>query len=158
MALQKGIGKLVSVIRNKFILRLLGSREVSRKLYEEFIQFVGTATILFGIAISAMGLYGLASGVGVTFAVGGAISFSTFLGGIIASFVGLLLLFEGLALIYVNFKPPRLIILSVVLGFLSLNVPAILIGVGYSLAGGVVAIVFGYCWLVTLFAWLLRGE
>jgi hypothetical protein len=158
MALQRGIGKLVSAIRNKLIVKFLGSVEASRQLYEKLIQFVGTATILLGIVISAIGLYGLSSGIGVTLAVGRMISLAASLGGIITSFVGLLLLLEGIALVYVSLKLPRLVILSVILGFLSLNIPAILIGVGYSLAAGIAGIVFGYCWLVTIFVWLLRGE
>jgi hypothetical protein len=159
MALQRGIGKLVLTIRDKFVLRLLGAMQVSRKLYEELIQSVGTLTIFFGMVISAMGLYGFVSGGGITFAVsGGVISLPTFLASVLTSLAGILLLVEGIALIYVSFKPPRLIILSVVFGFFALNIPAILIGMGYSLAAGIAAIVFGYCWLVTVFVWLLRGE
>ncbi len=158
MALQKGIGKLVSALRNKFIIKLLGSVEASRRLYEILVQFVGTVTILLGVVISAIGLYGLASGTGITFAVSGVISFSASLGSVITSFVGLLLLLEGIAIVYTSLKLPRLIIFSVILGFLSLNIPAVLIGAGYSLAAGIAAIVFGYCWLVTIFVWLLRGE
>ncbi|MEM2518548.1 MAG: hypothetical protein QXO49_06320, partial [Candidatus Bathyarchaeia archaeon] len=88
----------------------------------------------------------------------GTISFDPVLSGLLTTIVGVLLTFEGIILMRVSLQVSRLIVFSIILGYCALNVPAILLGLNYSLAAGVAAIIFGYLWLITILAWLQRGE
>ncbi|MGQ9624171.1 MAG: hypothetical protein ACUVUF_04305 [Candidatus Bathycorpusculaceae bacterium] len=155
----------ISKIRGKSISRLPGylkkiSKTISsRNLYVNSIQAGGGLSILLGTLISALGFHGLATGKGVTFAVtGGAISIDPILAGMLITLAGILLTFEGVALLKINIETSRLVVSLIVLGYCALNVPAILLGLGYSLFAGIFAIVFGYLWLVMVLAWLQRGE
>ncbi|MEM1551499.1 MAG: hypothetical protein QXH03_02370 [Candidatus Bathyarchaeia archaeon] len=132
---------------------------LSRSTYLNLIQAGIGLSILFGTAVSALGFYGLATGKGIVFTVGaGTISFDPVLSGLLTTIVGVLLTFEGIILMRVSLQVSRLIVFSIILGYCALNVPAILLGLNYSLAAGVAAIIFGYLWLITILAWLQRGE
>lgn len=132
---------------------------ISRNTYLNFIQAGVGLSIFLGVVSSALGWYGLATGKGIVFTVGaGTISFDPVLSGLLTVVVGVMLTFEGIALIRTILQVSRLIIFSIVLGYCSLNIPAILLGLNYSLAAGVSAIIFGYLWLITILAWLRRGE
>jgi len=76
----------------------------------------------------------------------------------LTTIAGVMLTFEGILLIRFSLQISRLIIFSIILGYFTLNVPAILLGLSYSLAAGIAAIIFGYLWLITVLAWLQRGE
>jgi hypothetical protein len=116
-------------------------------------------SILLGTALSALGFYGLATGRGIVFTVGaGTISFDPFLSGLLTIVTGVLLTFEGIALMRISLQVSRLIIFSIILGYCTINIPAILLGLNYSLAAGIAAMIFGYLWLITILAWLQRGE
>ncbi|MEM3725900.1 MAG: hypothetical protein QXZ02_06225 [Candidatus Bathyarchaeia archaeon] len=155
----------ISKIRSKSILQLpsyfkkLSKNISSKNLYLSSIQAGGILSILLGILFSALGFFGLATGKGITFAVAsGTISIDPILASITSSIAGIILTFEGIALLKVNFEISRLIIFSIVSGYCTLNVPAILLGLNYGLFAGIFAIVFGYLWLVAILAWLQRGE
>ncbi|MDI6846733.1 MAG: hypothetical protein QMD23_01155 [Candidatus Bathyarchaeia archaeon] len=131
----------------------------SRSSYLNAMQALVSLSIVLGTLISALGFYGLASGKGITFAVtDGTINIDPALAGMLISLAGILLTFEGVALVKVSLETSQLIIFSIVLGYCTLNIPAILLGVGHSLLAGILAIIFGYFWLITVFAWLQRGE
>jgi hypothetical protein len=154
----KARGKSISQLPKYFKKKILKTTS-PRNLYFNSIQASAGLSILLGTLINALGFYGLASGKGITFAVtGGIISIDPVLAGILISLAGLLLTIEGVALVKISIEASRLIIFSIVLGYCSLNVPAILLGLGQSLLAGIFAIVFGYLWLVTVLAWLQRGE
>lgn len=131
----------------------------SRSTYLNLIQAGIGLSILLGTAVSALGFYGLATGKGIVFTVGaGTISFDPVLSGLLTTIAGVLLTFEGIALMRISLQVSRLIVFSIILGYCALNVPAILLGLNYSLAAGIAAIIFGYLWLITILAWLQRGE
>lgn len=130
-----------------------------RSTYLNLIQGGVSLSILLGTVSSALGLYGLATGKGIAFTVEhGKISFDPVLSGLLTTVVGVMLTFEGIALMRASLQVSRLIVFSIILGYCVLNIPAILLGLNYSLAAGVAAIIFGYLWLVTIVAWLQRGE
>jgi hypothetical protein len=132
---------------------------LSKSTYLNLIQAGIGLSILLGTALSALGFYGLATGRGIVFTVGaGTISFDPVLSGLLTIIVGVLLTFEGLALIRISLQVSRLIIFSIILGYCALNIPAILLGLNYSLAAGIAAMIFGYLWLITILSWLQRGE
>jgi len=132
---------------------------LSRSTYLNLIQGGIGLSILLGTALSALGFYGLATGRGIVFTVGaGTISFDPFLSGLLTIVTGVLLTFEGIALMRISLQVSRLIIFSIILGYCALNIPAILLGLNYSLAAGIAAMIFGYLWLITILAWLQRGE
>jgi hypothetical protein len=131
----------------------------SRSTYSNLIQAGVGISIVLGTVFSALGLYGLATGKGIVFAVGaGTMSFDPFLSALLTTIAGIMLTFEGTALMRVSLQASRLIIFSIILGYFTINIPAILLGLNYSLASGVSAIIFGYLWLITILAWLQRGE
>lgn len=131
----------------------------SRSTYINLIQAGAGISILLGAVLSALGLYGLATGKGIVFSVGpGTISFDPFLSGLLTTIAGIMLTFEGIALMRVSLQISRLIISSIILGYCTLIIPAILLGLSYGLAAGISAMIFGYLWLVTILAWLQRGE
>jgi len=130
-----------------------------RGTYLNLIQGGIGLSILLGTALSALGFYGLATGRGIVFTVGaGTISFDPFLSCLLTIVAGVLLTFEGIALMRISLQVSRLIIFSIILGYCALNIPAILLGLNYSLAAGIAAMIFGYLWLITILAWLQRGE
>ena len=132
---------------------------LSRSTYINFIQAGIGLSILLGTVISALGFYGLATGKGIVFSVGtGTISFDPIVSGLLTTITGVVLMFEGMALMKASLQVSRLIIFSMILGYCTINIPAILLGLDYSLAAGVAAIIFGYLWLITILAWLQRGE
>jgi hypothetical protein len=132
---------------------------LSRSTYLNLIQGGIGLSILLGTALSALGFYGLATGRGIVFTVGaGTISFDPFLSGLLTIVTGVLLTFEGIALMRISLQVSRLIIFSIILGYCTINIPAILLGLNYSLAAGIAAMIFGYLWLITILAWLQRGE
>ena len=132
---------------------------LSKSTYLNLIQAGIGLSILLGTALSALGFYGLATGRGIVFTVGaGTISFDPVLSGLLTIIVGVLLTFEGLALIRISLQVSRLIIFSIILGYCALNIPAILLGLNYSLAASIAAMIFGYLWLITILSWLQRGE
>ena len=132
---------------------------LSRSTYINLIQAGAGISILLGSVSSALGLYGLATGKGIVFTVGpGTISFDPLLSSMLTTVAGVMLTFEGILLIRFSLQISRLIIFSIILGYFTLNVPAILLGLSYSLAAGIAAIIFGYLWLITVLAWLQRGE
>lgn len=164
-SLKKYVETFLSKMRNKSISQLHGyfkkifRTASSRNWYLNAMQAGAGLSILLGTLISALGFYGLAFGKGITFAVtGGTISIDPVFAGILTSLVGVLLTFEGIALVKISMETSRLIIFSIVLGYCTLNIPAILLGFGHSLLAGVFALIFGYLWLVTVLAWLQRGE
>jgi len=130
-----------------------------RGTYLNLIQGGIGLSILLGTALSALGFYGLATGRGIVFTVGaGTISFDPFLSGLLTIVAGVLLTFEGIALMRISLQVSRLIIFSIILGYCTLNIPAILLGLNYSLAAGIAAMIFGYLLLITILSWLQRGE
>ncbi len=132
---------------------------LSRSTYINLIQAGIGVSILLGTVISALGFYGLATGKGIVFSAGaGTISFDPIISGLLTTIAGVMLTFEGIALMKANLQVSRLIVFSITLGYCTLNIPAILIGLDYSLAAGIASIIFGYLWLVTILAWLQRGE
>jgi hypothetical protein len=140
-------------------LKKIKKTSFSRSTYSNLIQAGVGISILLGTVFSALGLYGLATGKGIVFTVGaGTISFDPFLSALLTTIVGIMLTFEGTALMRVSLQSSRLIIFSIILGYFTINIPAILLGLNYSLAAGVSAIIFGYLWLITILAWLQRGE
>ncbi|MEM3054912.1 MAG: hypothetical protein QXM52_04325 [Candidatus Bathyarchaeia archaeon] len=132
---------------------------LSRSTYINLIQAGIGLSIVLGTAISALGFYGLATGKGIVFSAGaGTISFDPIVSGLLTTIAGVMLTFEGIALMKANIEVSRLIIFSIILGYCTLNIPAILLGLDHSLAAGIAAIIFGYLWLITILAWLQRGE
>ncbi len=132
---------------------------LSRSTYLNLIQAGIGLSILLGTALSALGFFGLATGRGIVFTVGaGTISFDPVLSGLLTIIVGALLTFEGIALMRISLQVSRLTVFSIILGYCALNIPAILLGLNHSLAAGIAAIIFGYLWLITILAWLQRGE
>jgi hypothetical protein len=149
----KGLGaKLVKFKRIKKV-------SLSKTTYLNLIQAGVGISILLGTVFSALGLYGLATGKGIAFTVGaGTVSLDPLLSALLTTITGIMLTFEGTALLRVSLQASRLIVFSITLGYLTINIPAILLGLNYSLAAGVSAIIFGYLWLITVIAWLQRGE
>jgi hypothetical protein len=149
----KGLGaKLAKFKRIKKV-------SLSKTTYLNLIQAGVGISILLGTVFSALGLYGLATGKGIAFTVGaGTVSLDPLLSALLTTITGIMLTFEGVALLRVSLQASRLIIFSITLGYLTINIPAILLGLNYSLAAGVSAIIFGYLWLITVIAWLQRGE
>lgn len=144
---------------------------ISRSVYLNLIQAGIGVSIFLGVVSSALGWYGLATGKGIIFTVEpgpisidpstvktGPISIDPVLSSLLTVVIGSMLTFEGIFLTRAILRVPRLTIFSIVLGYCSLNIPAILLGLNYSLAAGISAIIFGYLWLVTVLAWLQRGE
>jgi len=121
-------------------------------LSKTLMKLGGVAAILFGVVFALAGAYGLAGGTVTLF---GVEVVSAQEGGLIFSIVGIILLLGGIAMTYVGFKPSRLNILSMALGLCSLVIPVTLFAVGHNLVGGIVALVFGYLFLATIFKWLL---
>jgi len=74
--------------------------------------------------------------------------------GLVFLIVGLVALVGGIALCYVGFKLKRLNVACLILGSCGLIIPQIILGMGYDMAAGIVAIGIGYPWLATLFLWL----
>ena len=122
-------------------------------LSKTLMKLGGVAAILFGVVFTLAGAYGL-TGETVTLALGVEVV-SAQEGGQIFSIVGYMMLLGGIAMTYVGFKPSRLNILSMVLGLCSLVIPVTLFAMGHNLVGGIVALVFGYLFLATVFKWLL---
>jgi len=150
-------GKSISQLPNYF--KKLSKTVSSKNLYLNSIQAGGGLSIFLGTLFSALGFFGLATGKGITFTVAsGTINVDPILASIISSITGIILTFEGIALLKTSLEISRLIVLSMISGYCALNVPAILLGLGYNLFAGIFAIVFGYIWLVTVVAWLQRGE
>lgn len=160
--MKRYIENFLSKLRGLSILQLpkyFRKITLSRRSYLNAMQVGASLSIVLGTLVSALGFYGLASGKGITFAVSdGTMSIDPFLSGVLVALAGILLTFEGIALVKVNLETSQLIIFSIVLGYCTLNIPAILLGFGHSLLAGIFAIIFGYLWLVTILAWLQRGE
>lgn len=131
----------------------------STKVYFATIQFFAGTSILLGTILSAISFHGLAKGKGLPLTFGSeTISLDPLLAGFLFEVAGILLTFEGIMIIKTIFKISQLNVTSIFLGFCCLNIPAIFIGFGYTLAAGVSAVVFGFLWLITVLAWLQRGE
>lgn len=165
MAMKERLENIISKLKGKRalkqfkIIKKISQTILSAKVYSNTIQFFGGLSLFLGIILSALGFYGLATEKGILFEVGrGTISFDPTLAGVLSVLIGILLTVEGIMVLRVNFKISRLAIISLILGFCSLNVPAIFLGIGYSLVAGVFAIIFGYLWLITVLVWLQRGE
>lgn len=132
---------------------------LSEKVHLATIQFFAGLSVLLGSIISMLSFYGLATGKGLTFTVGyGTINLNPFLAGFLLEIAGILLTFEGIMVLKTMFRISELAIVSIFFGFCSINVPAIFLGFGYSLVAGVFALIFGFLWLITVLAWLQRGE
>jgi hypothetical protein len=71
--------------------------------------------------------------------------------------VGMVVLVGGIALCYVGFELQRLGITCMILGSGGLIIPSMILGMGYNLAAGIVAIVVGFSWLFILLLWLKGG-
>lgn len=150
---------LENLISKTAKIRKIKKFSLSRSTYLNLVQAGIGLSILLGTAISALGFYGLSTGKGVAFSVGaGTISFDPITSGLLTTMAGVMLTFEGIALMRASLQVSRLIIFSIILGYFTLNIPAILIGLNHNLAAGVSAIIFGYLWLITILAWLQRGE
>ncbi|MEM3730938.1 MAG: hypothetical protein QXG27_01740 [Candidatus Bathyarchaeia archaeon] len=160
--MKERIADLLSKLHDKSTAQLvkkISKVTSSRSFYLNIMQAGGGISIILGTLISALGFYGLASGKGINFVVAdGIMGMDPLLAGALISLVGVLLTFEGAALVKINVESFRLVFYAVVLGYCTLNVPAILLGFGYSLIAGIFAIVFGYLWLAAVLAWLQRGE
>ncbi|MEM2806747.1 MAG: hypothetical protein QXK86_07880 [Candidatus Bathyarchaeia archaeon] len=140
-------------------IRKIKRISISRSTYLNLAQAGIGLSIFLGVISSAVGWYGIATGKGIIFNAGaGTISFDPILTGLLTVVIGGMLTFEGIVLMRIILQVPRLIILSVVFGYCTLNIPAILLGLNHGLAAGVFAIIFGYLWLITVLAWLQRGE
>jgi len=74
--------------------------------------------------------------------------------GLVFSIVGILALAGGIALSYVGFRLHRINVACIILGSCGLIIPNMILGMGYNLVAGIVAIIIGFPWLVTLFLWL----
>jgi hypothetical protein len=116
---------------------------------------LGIVAIPLGVVLTALGMYGLVGGTGITFVINERV-ISAQEGGPIFSIVGIMLLIGGIATIYVGFKISLLTFISIVLGSCSLIVPAIFFGMRNNLVGGLTMIVSGYAFLATIFMWLTR--
>lgn len=131
----------------------------SAKVYLGIMQFFSVLSILLGSIISMLSFYGLAIGNGITLSAGpGTISLDPLLAGFLLEIAGILLAFEGIMVLKTVLKVSQLSIISILFGYCSLNIPAIFLGFGYSLIAGAFAVVFGFLWLITVLAWLQRGE
>jgi len=129
----------------------------SAKVYIGAIQCFGGLSILLGNVISMLGFYALAAQEGITFSVG-RLSLDPILVRFLFITAGILLTLEGIIVSKIVLKITRLSVISIIFGFCSLNVPAIFLGLGYTLVAGVFAVIFGFLWLITVLAWLQRGE
>jgi len=143
-----------------FILRKATKTIQFKTLYLNLLQASATISIILGTVVSALGLYSLASGPGVTFTIATKkpLTINPILAGLLTTLLGIILTFEGTDLVKVHFETSKIIFLCIISGYLTLNIPALLIGFGYSLFAGISAVVFGYLWIVTVILWLQRGE
>ena len=116
----------------------------------------GIVAIIVGIVFSSAGAYGFAGGTGITFTLNERVVTAQE-AGMIFSILGAIVLPCEIALIYIGFKPSPLVSLSTVsLWYYLLTVYVVFQG-GYSIVGGIAAVVFGCLFLVTLFYWARRG-
>jgi hypothetical protein len=130
--------------------------EIRLKARTYLIQAGGILAILLGVILGTLG---------VNKAVGGKTPLTIDLrplfiinvdqvSGLIFSIVGIAALAAGIYLSYFGFRLRRLNIACIILGSAGLIIPNMILGMGYNLVAGIVAIIIGYPWLVTLFLWL----
>ena len=120
------------------------------------IQGGGILGVLLGVFLSTVAVYKAVGGTAVM------VSPIIDLGlnqvtGLVFSIVGIAVLAGGIALCYAGFKLRRLNVVSIILGSCGLIIPHMIIGMGYEMAAGIVAIGIGFPWLATLFLWLKGG-
>ena len=72
-------------------------------LLKAFVKFIGNGCIIFGIILSAFGLYGLAGGTGIQFYLSGELA-TPQEGGKITLIAGLILLIAGIVITYIHRK------------------------------------------------------
>lgn len=72
-------------------------------LLKTLVKLVGIGGIIFGIVFTAVGVYGLAGGTGITFTINERLVTAQE-GGQIFSIVGIILLFVGIVFTYIGFK------------------------------------------------------
>jgi|Deesub1362B_J571_1020462.scaffolds.fasta_scaffold00352_10 hypothetical protein len=142
------------------ILKEISKNIDTKNLYLNLLQGVSITSIIFGALISALGLYSLASGHGISFIIENKkpLAIDPILAGLLTSLSGIILAFEGTGLMKAYFETSTIITISIIFGYLTLNIPATLLGLGYSLFGSITAVVFGYLWCITVILWLQRGE
>lgn len=131
-----------------------------KTLYLNLLQGLSIISIIFGVSMSALGFYSLASGQGISFTIETKkpLHIDPIWASLLTSLSGMILTFEGTNLVKTHFETSRIIFYSIGFGYLALNIPAILLGFGYNLFAGLTAVIFGYLWLVTVILWLQRGE
>jgi hypothetical protein len=163
--LKDRFGNLISKIRGKSVLQLpayfkkLLTTVSSTKLYSTFIQTVIFLSIVLGALISAVGFCGLVAKGVITSSINlNPVNIDPFSTSLIISLAGILLTFEGVALLRAFIETSQLIVLSIFLGYFALVISGILLGLGYRLFAGIAGAVLGYLWLITVLAWLQRGD
>ena len=72
-------------------------------LLKTLVKLIGDGCIIFGIILTAFGLYGLAGGTGITFDIGGRLV-TPQEGGLITLFAGIILLLAGIVITYIHSK------------------------------------------------------
>jgi hypothetical protein len=120
------------------------------------IQAGGILGILFGVFLGTIGVNKAAGGTS-TITIDWRPLFIVVVDravGLVFSIVGILALVGGIALSYVGFRLKRVNIACIILGSAGLIIPNMILGFGYNLVAGIIAIVIGFPWLVTLFLWL----
>jgi mannose/fructose/N-acetylgalactosamine-specific phosphotransferase system component IID len=129
-------------------------------IYLNLLRGLTIISVILGTVVSALGFYGLATGSGVTFVIGTEkpLTVNPTLAGLLTTLLGIILTFEGIYLVKAHFETSKIIFICILFGYLTLNIPALLLGLGYSLFAGIFAVVFGYLWVVTVILWLQRGE
>lgn len=117
------------------------------------IQGGGILGVLLGVFLSTVSVYKAVGGTAVMVSPIIDLGLDQVLG-LVFSIVGIAVLAGGIALCYFGFKLRRLNVVSIILGSCGLIIPHMLIGMGYEMAAGIVAIGIGFPWLATLFLWL----
>ena len=123
------------------------------------IQAGGILGIFFGLPLSTVGAGEVVRGAGVMvfdFSPLFVLNVDHVLGEVFL-IVGMVVLVGGIALCIVSFEFQRLGITCMVLGSGGLIIPSMILGMGYNLAAGIVAIVIGFSWLFILLLWLKGG-
>jgi hypothetical protein len=72
-------------------------------LLKKLVKLIGDGCIIFGIILTAFGVYGLAGGTGITFFVGGEVA-TPQEGGQSTFIVGIILLVIGIVITYIRSK------------------------------------------------------
>jgi hypothetical protein len=140
-------------MKNEEVRMKKASSEIMLTAHKYLILSGGVLGILFGVFLSTLGVYKAVGGTGT-------IIMPLFgfevdqVAGLVSTIVGVAALAGGIALCHVGFRLQRLNFSCIILGSCGLIIPSTLLGIGYDLAAGIVAIVLGYTWLATLFLWL----